>query len=60
MQKRPYTPPKLRRLSLEDIRALEARHGVTLLGKPEAPSSSRPDSLPKKEGPPWEPTDPTR
>ena len=49
MKKRPYTPPKLRGLSLDEVRELERRHGVELLGNRESASSDD-DTLPKKVG----------
>ena len=49
MQRRPYTPPKLRRLSLEDVRELERRHGVPLLGNHDAGELER-EPLPKGGG----------
>lgn len=60
MQKRPYTPPKLRRLTIDDVRAIERRTGSSILGKHSPASSSTADDLPKKEGGPWEPTSPIR
>lgn len=60
MEKRPYTPPKLRRLTIDEVRAIEKRTGANILGKHHPASSSTDETLPKKEGGPWEPTSPIR
>lgn len=48
MEKRPYTPPRLRRLSADEVRALEERYGKDFLGKDPARLELGADVLPKK------------